>query len=335
MKINIVDNKNDPVASDGSVPNSKGGTELMKEELMNRLNPKYKDDFNIICSRVREVPKEKLNILWLHDLWNDPETLHLRDQDSLNRFKKLIFVSNYQMYTYHMGHGIPYSKCMVLRNAINVFDDDVLEKPNDGQIRLVYHTTPHRGLQILVPVFEKLYEFFGDKIVLDVFSSFDIYGWYQRNEPYEEIFERCRQHPGINYHGTVSNKEVREALVKSHIFAYPSIWQETSCISVIEAMSAGCAVICPNYGALPETTGNLATIYPWTEDNLEHANLFAQLLKVIIENYWNEAFQAKIRFTKAYADNLYDWNSRIYEWEALFDSILAKEGLRLPNKNNV
>jgi hypothetical protein len=37
------------------------------------------------------------------------------------------------------------------------------------RIKLIYHTTPHRGLQILVPVFEKLCEWHDD-IELDVFS---------------------------------------------------------------------------------------------------------------------------------------------------------------------
>ena len=309
----------DTITADGTAANAKGGTERMKDELMSRLSPELKEEFNIICSRVREVPEDKKNILWLHDLWNDPEAMHLREEGSIDRFDKLVFVSNYQFQTYHMGHNVPYNKSIVLRNAIEVFEEH--EKPNDDQIRLIYHTTPHRGLELLVPVFEHLYQSYGDRIVLDVYSSFDIYGWPQRNEPYEPLFEQCRQHPGINYHGTVSNEEVREALKKAHIFAYPSIWMETSCIAAIEAMSAGCAVVCPNYGALPETTGGLATIYPWSEDTNYHANQFANVLKVVIDNYWHEGLQGKLRFTKTYADNLYNWDTRIEEWVALLRSL--------------
>ena len=306
------------IDNNGNVVGAKGGTEMIKETLLRRLPDELKEKVNIIHSRVREISTDKKNVLVLHDLWNDPEALHLREEGSIDRFDKLVFVSNYQFQTYHMGHGVPYNKSIVLRNAIELFEEH--EKPKD-QIRLIYHTTPHRGLELLVPVFEHLYQSYGDRIVLDVYSSFDIYGWPQRNEPYEQLFEQCRQHPGINYHGTVSNEEVREALKRSHIFAYPSIWMETSCIAAIEAMSAGCAVVCPNYGALPETTGGLATVYPWSEDNNYHANQFANVLKVVIDNFWHEGLQGKLKFTKTYADNLYNWDTRIEEWNALLRSL--------------
>lgn len=310
---------NDTITSDGTAINAKGGTERMRERLMDELPDHLKEQFNIICSRVRDVSKTKKNILWLHDLWNDPESVHLKDRSSRERFDKLVFVSNYQWQTYHQFHGIPFSESVILRNAIDPIEQH--EKPQDDQIRLIYHTTPHRGLEILVPVFEALYEKHGDKIVLDVYSNFDIYGWPQRNQPYEGLFEACREHPGINYHGTVSNDEIREALKKSHIFAYPSIWLETSCIAAIEAMSAGCAVVCPNYGALPETTANLATIYPWNEDRNVHANYFANILDMIIENFWNDIMQNKLMFTKNYADNMYNWNIRKEEWNSLLQGL--------------
>lgn len=314
----------DTITNDGTARNSKGGTERMREELMRRLPNDIKNEFNIICSRVRDVPKDKKNVLWLHDLWNDSENAHLSEEGSVDRFEKLVFVSNHQAQAYRMAYGIPHSKCVVLRNAIEIFGP--VEKEKVDTLRLIYHTTPHRGLEILYPVFAHLYEQYshveGTKLELDVYSNFDIYGWPGRNEQYEELYELCRQHPGINYHGTVSNEEVREALMNANIFAYPSIWEETSCIAAIEAMSAKVAVVCPNYGALAETTGNLATaIYPWSEDMNTHANQFANVLKAVIDNFWHSGLQTKIDFGKTYIDNLYDWDVRITEWEALLKSL--------------
>ena len=75
-------------------------------------------------------------------------------------------------------HGVPYSESIILRNAIDPIE--VGEKPKDT-IRLIYHSTPHRGLELLVPVFEKLCETHDD-IELDVYSSFKIYGWEERSE---------------------------------------------------------------------------------------------------------------------------------------------------------
>ena len=303
------------------VNNAKGGTEMMKEGLLKRLPPELSEPFNIICSRVRKISEDKKNLLWLHDTWNDPEVQHLREEDSLKRFEKLIFVSNYQFQTYHLAHQLPYSKAIVLKNAIEPIPDH--DKPTEGPINLIYHTTPHRGLELLYPVFDFLWNnAWEGKIHLDVYSSFKIYGWPHRDEQYEELFDNCKKHPGITYHGFVSNDEIRKALEQAHIFAYPNIWPETSCISLMEAMSAKCAVVCPNYAALPETAAGFANMYQFEEDMNTHANKFANLLNMILHHYFHENHISKLNFQKTYADNFYSWDSRISEWQAFLKGLL-------------
>ena len=304
--------------------NAMGGTEMMKYGLYDRLSPKLKDKVQIICSRVREVDEHRPTVLWLHDLFNDPEAVHLKDEESRKRFDKLVFVSNWQWNQYNLAMGIPYSEAIVLRNAIEPIEEH--KKPNDGKIRLIYHTTPHRGLEILVPVVEHLVKFFPE-IHLDVYSSFKAYGWPQRDEPYEALFDRVREHPNMTYHGYQSNDKVREALKRADIFAYPNIWQETSCIAAIEAMSAACAVVCPSYAALPETTGNFAFSYQYHEDIQQHANIFANVLGKVIELYKNDEkkTRSRLQFQKMWTDNFYSWQNRVGEWEGLINGIIASK----------
>jgi glycosyltransferase involved in cell wall biosynthesis len=300
---------------------SKGGTEQMYEGLMSRLPPHLKERFNIICSRVREVDPNKRNILWLHDTWDDPESQHLKDPKSLARFERLVFVSNYQQQTYNMALNIPYEKGLVLQNAIIPIEPH--EKPK-GTVNLIYHTTPHRGLELLVPVVE----FLADKgfdFHLDVYSSFNIYGWPSRDEPYLALFDRCKNHPKITYHGYQPNSVIREALKKAHVYAYPSIWPETSGISVIEAMSAGCNVVCPTLAALPESCANFGVIYPWSENNNIHVNRFAGLLALIIKDYWDPNNQTKLGFQKIYFDNFYNWDLRVAQWTDFLESLGDKK----------
>jgi len=313
---------NSGVTVDELSKNAMGGTEMMKYGLYDRLPDDIKDAAQIICSRVRDVDSDRPSILWLHDLFNDPEAVHLKDPESRKRFDKLVFVSNWQWNTYHLAMGIPHSEAIILRNAIEPIEAH--QKPNDGKIRLIYHTTPHRGLEILVPVVEHLSTFFPE-IHLDVYSSFKAYGWPQRDEPYEGLFNKIREHPNMTYHGYQTNDKVREALKRADIFAYPSIWQETSCIAAIEAMSAACAVVCPNYAALPETTGNFAFNYQWHEDMQQHANIFANVLGQVIELYKNdeEKTRSRLQFQKMWVDNFYSWDLRAKEWEGLIRGIIA------------
>lgn len=314
-------------AEDGTYSNmgAMGGTEMMLAGLRERVPSELLDNFNFICSRYRpeNLRKDKKNILWLHDTWDDPESEHLKIKESRQKFSKLIFVSHFQQATYAMGLEVPFLDGIVMQNAIVPIPK--VKKTKD-RMNLIYHTTPHRGLELLVPVFEKLCEVMPEaNLNLDVYSSFDIYGWPSRNEPYKELFERCTKHPNINYHGYQSNDVVRKALQEAHIYAYPNIWPETSCISVIEAMSAGCSVVCPNFGALPETCANFATMYPFIENHNTHANMFVRVLQMAIKNHWDEQNQRKLEFQKLYFDNFYNWDVRANQWNSLLEGLSSKK----------
>lgn len=303
--------------------NARGGTELMQERLHSSIDPDLLSKFQIIPSRVRELEDDKKKILWLHDLPNDPESAHLSEAKSRERFDKIVCVSDWQMQLYNLISNVPYSDCIVIKNAIDPIPVKV--KEYNGTINLIYHTTPHRGLEILIPVFEELCKLH-DNIHLDVYSSFEIYGWKDRDVQYQELFDRCRAHEKISYHGSVSNEEIREALVRSHIFAYPSIWPETSCLAVIEAMSAKNIVVCPNYAALPETCSNFAMMYPYTENKNAHAVQFAHTLNNAIESIKNniDGLDPYLDFQKQFFDYFYSWSKRKLEWENLLNSIPVK-----------
>ena len=157
-----------------------------------------------------------------------------------------------------------------------------VKKP-DGKIHIVYTSTPQRGLEILVPVFEHLAESNPD-IHLDVFSSFKIYGWDEMDKQFESLYDAIRNHPQMTYHGFKPNEELKEFLNTAHIFAYPSIWTETSCRAMLESMSAGLVCVHPNLGALPETSGSLNIMYHSDMENKNtHANIFASNLLAAIK----------------------------------------------------
>ena len=299
---------------------AKGGTELMQDALEVRLPKGLLNEFQIIASRLRGIDPERKSILWLHDLAEDPEVQHLSDPRGRERFEKLVFVSHWQFATYNKLLGIPYSESIVLKNAIEPIENHIKQK--DGPIRLIYHTTPHRGLDVLIAVYERLSEVWKDKVHLDVYSSFKIYGNEQRDDAFQEIFDKCREHEHITYHGTVSNDEIRKALKEAHIFAYPSTWQETSCIAGIEAMSAGCAIVCPSLAALPETTAGFGLMYPFDEDKMQHAQMFHNVLRAAVDNFWEDDMQTKLLLQKLYTDTFYNWDLRAEEWKGLLTSML-------------
>lgn len=291
--------------------NSQGGTESVKRELAKRLPEGLADDFQIICSRVRKLEEDKIRVYWLHDLPEDPETSHLQDVNSRNKFHKLVFCGNWQYNRYQLVLGVPYdTKSIVIDTPI---DPAPVVKKEYDKIRLIYTSTPQRGLELLVPVFEALAKKY-DNIHLDVFSSFKIYGWEQADDRYKELYKKIEDHPQMTYHGYQPNEIVKEYLLKAHIHAYPSIWLECNSRSVIEAMSAGLICVHPNYGGLSDTSGNLNFTYQGDTDHNTHANIFYGALDHAISVVDKEEVQNYIRFVKAYADTRFSWNRIVTNW---------------------
>lgn len=296
--------------------NAMGGTELMAHAMVENIQSDLFEGKQIIHSRVREIIPDMKHILVLHDLPNDPESQALKDR--WDEFDRVVCVSNWQLQMYNAVLQLPYSKSVVVKNAINPLKRTPLRKKKD-KIRLIYHTTPHRGLNILYAVFDRLCRDYPDQLELDVYSSFKIYGWGERDDQYSDLFAALKAHPNINYHGSVSNKDVRAAISTADIFAYPSIWPETSCISLIEAMSAGLLCVHPNYAALPETSANWTMMYQWHEDVSQHANIFYecmhQAIKVVKERSVDTQPQSM------YTNVFYDWKNRTRTWEELLVSV--------------
>lgn len=317
--------------------NANGGTELMMRRLYSSVAPELLDNFQIIPSRVRDIKSDKIRIYWAHDLPGDPEADQALNNEGWKRFHRLVFVSNWQMQRFIAQYYIPWSRCVVIQNSIEPIERQLPWSINKTeQIRLIYHTTPHRGLNILVAAYQKLSEKYGEAISLDVFSSFKLYGWNDRDEPYREVFDVLEKHPYAAYHGCVSNQDVRQMLAESHIFAYPSIWLETSCLSLIEAMSAGLLCVHPNYGALPETAANWTAMYQMQDDHAQHAAVLYHMLDGTIAELLSgsERLQLQVQNQKAYADVFYNWNTRKGQWENLLASLL-NEPRELPREEFV
>lgn len=302
--------------------NSMGGTELLMERLVSSLGEEFLEGVQIIPTRVRELDNDKIRILWIHDTESDPECSHLAN-GGWKKFHKIVFVSYTQQQDFIRKFNIPYSQCTVLSNSIVPIDVD-LDKKTFDRIELVYTPTPHRGLGILVPVFERLHDKYKDKIHLSVYSSFKLYGWDERDKEFEELYQRIRDHDGMSYFGTVPNDEIRESLKTKHIFAYPSTWRETGCLCLMEAMSAGLACVHSSLGALPETAANWTFMYDYIESPDEHARRLLITLDHAIQMFMKAPPIGELKTQKSYADIFYSNEMRMMQWNELILGMKAQ-----------
>jgi hypothetical protein len=259
-----------------------GGTEQMRARLLKYIDPSLFQNVAIHFSRIRNVYSDVPNVFFAHDLVEDPEAQVLKN-DGWRQFKVFVFVTCWQRDTYIERFGIPYSMCRVIENAIEPAEH--IEKQDD-KIRLIYHTTPHRGLDILASVFDELTKnpHFRNRLHLDVFSSFAVYGWGERDKGFEGLFEQLRRNPNVTYHGAQPNSVVRDYLSRAHYFPYPCTWKETSCIALIEAIEHKVLAVHPNLAALPETAGQNTFMYDYTGNKKEHAATFYKVMVAILSH---------------------------------------------------
>jgi len=302
--------------------NANGGTEILKRRLASLLPADLLDHFQIIASRPRELQADKIRIMFFNDLPNDPEVANFKDEEYRKQFHKLVFVSHWQYEMYRNILGVPYSDhSMVIEVGIDPIE--LVDKPTDV-IRCVYTSTPHRGLNILVPVFAKLAEQHKD-IHLDVFSSFKLYGWDDPKD-FDQLFDAIKTNDQMTYHGTVPHADLKEYLKKCHVFAYPCIWPETACQALMEAMSAGLVCVHSDYAALPLTAGGQTVMYNGDQDLQKHAGIFSSALSQAIEMVRNrdETFKSRMTLQKIYADNRFHITKAKFQWEFLLRDLLAK-----------
>ncbi len=243
---------------------ARGGTELILDNLKKAL-PELCEQVQIICSRPEQTPLEnKPRILWLQDLPQDPASKCLADAGYRKNFNKIVFVSHWQQQQYQMALRLPFHEGVVIKNAVPRLVPTLPKPRVDGKLRFLYTSTPHRGLAILAAAADKLKDERQDW-ELHIYSSLKTYGWDEADKQFEGLYDILRKNPCVTYHGSQPNDIVRQACLDAHVFVYPSIYAETSCMAIQEAMMAGCLAITTNFGALPETCAEWAWMFPIDE----------------------------------------------------------------------
>jgi FkbM family methyltransferase len=306
----------------------KGGTELMYEELMQRLPQFYKDRYSIF-NYISQADFTKKTIYWCQLSYDQEAIQFLKDESNINLIDYFVFVSYWQYEKFRQTFNIPAFKCHILKNASIGISDKMITTNN--KLKICYTSTPWRGLDILLKAWEILQP---KNCELHVFSSCKIYGkdFAEQDSLYQELYDTCEVLPNVVYRGSIPNEDLRKELLHFDILAYPNTFEETSCIAVIEALSAGLRVVTSSLGALPETTEGFAKIYPFYPNKQIHAQKFAEVLKYEIELMSRGKLNRQLQFQQDYYRNKWSWDSRINDWiDFLDNSVLTEEDFYTKN----
>lgn len=295
----------------------KGGTELLYENLIKYVGTDWNQHINLILSTCRPefVDPNRINVLWQHLAYDQDNIIGMAYPEFIKQVQYFVYVSNWQLKEFEKRFDTDLSQNLVIKNAIDPIE--FKKKPSD-KIRLIYTSTPNRGLKVLLDAFKILNR---PDIELHVYSSDIIYGKSyaaERITLHAELFHRCKTTPGIVYKGFATNKAVRQAVQSAHILSYPSIYEETSCLAAIEAGAAGCRIVTTNLGALPETCGKWARFVDYTRNDEtatlieKYAEALNEEIDLVKKNVYNLEEQSK------WFNQEYSWSRRAEEWKEFF-----------------
>jgi len=285
-----------------------GGTEYMARnfrELVLPHVPKLRDYLCLVIpglvpamSDIIDQPKKV--IVWMHNTpiqFSQENLNNLKRKPFLDKVKYFIAVSEFSKQEIVNQLEVPPEQVYVIPNAIHNLKYDSYKFNNPSKVRLINTSSPDRGIDVLL----NSMRFIEEDFELDIFSRFN------PNEHPEYVPD-----PRINFYGFCPKPTVIKHYQSAHIHAYPSTYPETFCISQAEAMSAGLLCVTSDIGALPEVSGGKTTIYPYTEDGVEHAKSFARhisnSIQIIKSGKWDPTEQIE------YVNKTYSWEAIKNKW---------------------
>ena len=306
--------------------NPLGGTELQMNELVKRLPKHYWDKVQITTSVPEKEPlaKDKVNILWQKNSYDQGNLAPwFKNKDNHKKYDWYVFNSHWNYEKFRIYFDIPTDRSVVIKNAIPTTKWVKRNPYKKGDpIKLIHVSTPWRGLNVLLGAMQLVKN---PLITLDLYSSTQVYGtsfMEQNDDRYKPLYEQAKSLKNVNYIGYKPNHEVIDAMQYTHIFAYPSVWEETFCISAIESMAAGNMAVVTNFGALYETCAEFAHYVNYDKDFKSLARKYAVALDFIADNLHEDKMQERLQAQTNFYREYYNWDLRVGEWISLLDQAI-------------
>ena len=106
------------------------------------------------------------------------------------------------------------------------------------------------------------------------------------------------------------------------MYAYPSIFEETFCISLLEAMAAGLYCIVDDYGALYETGAEFPMYVPYDENHRALAQKFGFGIEQASHTLDQKQIHDHLNSQSNYAHIYYNWNKIAMQWTTFLKGVI-------------
>jgi glycosyltransferase involved in cell wall biosynthesis len=304
----------------------RGATELQMEMLHKHVPKELLDRVQICTSVPGKVPIDpnKVNILWQKNSYDQPNLQEFfGNKERHKEYDWYVFNSHWNYEKFRYFFDIPTDRSVVIKNGIDSFPQRKIYKKGEP-IKLIHHCTPWRGLNVLLRAMQEIND---PNITLDVYSSTQVYGdefKKQNDDQFKPLYEQAKQLPNVNYIGYETNEYIKANMNKYDMFVYPSVFEETFCVSALEALAAGVHVVTNNYGALYETCAEWPVYINYTEDFEQMAKGTAAAIKVAASYLHEDFIQDHLEQQQLFYKRFYNWNKKGMEWESFLRGAISE-----------
>jgi len=304
----------------------RGATEIQMEMLYKHVPKELLDQVQICTSIPGKVPlhPNKVNILWQKNSWDQPNLQEFFGNKARHKeYDWYVFNSHWNYEKFRYFFDIPTERSVVIKNGINNFP--TRRSYQKGKpIKILHHNTPWRGLNVLLRAMQEIKN---PNITLDVYSSTQVYGESfknQNDDQFKPLYEQAKQLPNVNYIGYETNEYILNHITDYDLYVYPSTFEETSCVSAMEALAAGVHVITNNFGALYETCAEWPVYVNYSTNYEQMAKDFASAIQVA-SNYLHEDFiQDHLNEQQKFYKRFYNWDKKGMEWTSFLKGAISE-----------
>ncbi len=279
------------------------------------------------------LPRDVPSYLWLEDMI-EPQAVAA----AAHRYRKIIVLSRYHRRHYS---ALPEEKFFYSRNGIHPehFDQAVQRDP----YKVVYGSAYDRGLIHLLRAWPRV-KAEVPQAHLTVFYGFQAArarafqlirpSWdsYRKDNPisfwsYRRSMLAGMRRANVQHLGRIGHLDVARQFLSAGIWAYPTAFPETSCISAMKAQAAGAVPVVIPSGAVDETvafgvrTATGADDYPKRE---LPPRVYKEWEELLISSLKDPAKLEQLRSPMAAdARQKFAWEAIAREWSAEFDYALS------------
>jgi len=268
--------------------------------------------------------KAKVRLLWVHDVHCGDRLTPERDA----RTDAYLCLSGWHVACFLQHHPqVSAGKVLQIRNGIDV--DEFSPHPSEVRdpVRAIYSSCPSRGLKIALDAWPQVRAAV-PSATLHVYYGFQ--NWERRatrdgdQRALETILAlklQLENTEGVEFHGRVSPGVLAAQFRGASLWAYPNWFEETSCITAMQAQAAGLRIVTSALAALCETVGDRGVLLAQDPRSDAYRTAFTQATIAALRSEPTDAERAALW---AYAARHFDLPRLAVDFVAIFRGLLAR-----------